>query len=103
MELESDSEKDKEKKLSFTIPQIHPKNTQSPKLEFEIIQDQRPFQKLEVEIKRELQKSTQDYLEILKKLNILLNSHSITEAQRRDYCKSQRYFMKLYLDKIKNE
>lgn len=91
MELDSDSEKEKERKLSFTIPQIHPQNPNTRN------------QKLKVEIKREPQKSTQEYLEILKKLNILLNSHSITDAQRRDYCKSQRYFMKLYLDSITQE
>jgi len=103
MRSDAESEEEKEKKFSFSIPQIHTQNTKKPQFEFKIKQDQKPNQKLGVEIKREPQKSTQDYLEILKKLNILVNSHSITDAQRRDYCKSQRYFMKLYLDEVNNE
>lgn len=103
MQSDSNPEEEKDDKLSFGIPGVRDLSAKRPKLEFEITKELKKNQKLDFEIKREPQKSTQDYLEILKKLNILLNSHSITEAQRRDYCKSQRYFMKLYLDKVRQE
>jgi len=95
MESNSESEKEKEDKFSFI--------KKKPKLEFHIKKDSKTPKKVNFKLKREPKKSTQDYLEILKKLNTLLNSHSISEAQRRDYCKSQRYFMKLYLDHISGD
>jgi len=103
MESDSNREEEKELSFSFTIPKIKDRKEKNPKLEFEITQELKQNQKIDFEIKREPQKSTQDYLEILKKLNNLLNSHSISEAQRRDYCKSQRYFMKLYLENVKEK
>jgi hypothetical protein len=92
MSINSDSEVEKKekkrKKLSFTIPQ------QS---------SLRPYTKgkINIYIKREPKRTTNEYLAILKQLDILLNSQAITDAQRRDYCKSQRYFMKLYLKKMR--
>jgi hypothetical protein len=78
-------------KLSFTIPQTSSSNKGNNK----------PInpktQKLDVKIKREPKKTADGYLEILKKLDILLNQPFLSEAKRNDYCKSQRYFMKLYL------
>ncbi len=91
MSLDSDFgvEKDEKKKekFSFTIPQTSSSQT--------FLKG-----KIDIKIKREPKRTTQEYLTILKQLNILLNSKSITDAQRRDYCKSQRYFMKLYLKKM---
>jgi hypothetical protein len=101
MQPDPDTEKDKDKIFSFTIPKIQEPVEKKPKLEFQIQNNTQPSQKMDFKIIREPQKSTQDYLEILKKLNILLNSNSISDAKRRDYCKSQRYFMKLYLDEVR--
>ena len=103
MDLNSDSKKKKDPQFSFHIPQIQKETKFKSKLEFEIKKRSQNTQKIDIEIKREPKKSTEEYLEILKKLNILLNSHSITDIQRRDFCKSQRYFMKLYLDQINND
>jgi hypothetical protein len=100
MQPEPDTEEKKDIIFSFTIPKLQDPVEKKPKLEFEIKKNTQPSQKMNFKVIREPQKSTQDYLEILKKLNILLNSRSISDAQRRDYCKSQRYFMKLYLDEV---
>jgi hypothetical protein len=80
--------KDK-KHFSFKIPQFSNSKKNPTKV------------KLDIKIKREPKRTHQEYLAILKRLDILLNSHSISDAQRRDYCKSQRYFMKLYLKKMR--
>ena len=81
-------------KLSFTIPQssntpIKSKHPKNPKRTNKT--------KLDIEIKREPKKTAREYLEILKQLDVLLNQPYLSEAKRNDYCKSQRYFMKLYL------
>lgn len=78
-------------KLSFTIP----KAPQPP-----IQKKSHKKQKLDIEIKREPKKTAQEYLDILKKLDILLNQPCLSEARRNGYCKSQRYFMKLYLNML---
>jgi len=91
MSVHSNSEVEKEekknKKLSFTIPQ----QLSSQKIN---------SGKINIQIKREPKRTPQEYLIILKQLDTLLNSNTISDAQRRDYCKSQRYFMKLYLKKM---
>ncbi|TXT65424.1 MAG: hypothetical protein BAJALOKI1v1_430015 [Promethearchaeota archaeon] len=93
MLVDSDSSSEKKekrpKKLEFIIPQD---NASKP----------HTTAKISIRIKREPKRTTQEYLKILKILNSLLSNPSISEAQRRDYCKSQRYFMKLYLKQIQN-
>lgn len=71
-------------KFSFTFNAEHSGFTQKKE----------PFH---VEIKREPKKTPREYLQILKQLDMLLRRPGLSEARRNDYCKSQRYFMKLYL------
>ena len=59
--------------------------------------------KIEIIIKPEAEKTTQDYLEILKKLKNMLLNPTLTNEQRKDFCKTQRYFMKLYLKEVKKD
>ncbi|MBD3196033.1 MAG: hypothetical protein GF317_13325 [Candidatus Lokiarchaeota archaeon] len=86
MEFEVDSNRSK-KRIDFLIkkPQTHKKKETNL---------------LNINIKRKPMKSTQDYLEILQTINKVLSEYSLSESQRLDFCKSQRYFMKLYLNKI---
>ena len=45
-----------------------------------------------------------DNLAILEEINeILHNCTTLTENQKLDYCKSQRYFMKLYLKEVNRD
>jgi hypothetical protein len=45
-----------------------------------------------------------DNLEIIKDLQkIIQNCSNLSEKEIWDYCQSQRYFMKLYLQKLNNE
>jgi hypothetical protein len=96
MEKDSDISAKEEKpsklhKLSFNIPNGSKSRHQST------IPKEPNKKKFDLEIKRGPKKSAKEYLEILRKLDILLNQPLLSEAKRNDYCKSQRYFMKLYL------
>ncbi len=71
-------------------------NLEIPKLDRDT-----PRNKIDVVIKREPKKSTKDYLEILEKIRLILTNSSLSDVQRADFCKSQRYFMKLYLEEVK--
>ncbi|TFF97615.1 MAG: hypothetical protein EU541_07995 [Promethearchaeota archaeon] len=96
MEKDSDisvkeEEHSKFNKLSFKIPESRRENCHDSE------------NKINIKIKREPKKSAREYLDILKKLDILLNQPFISEAKRNDYCKSQRYFMKLYLKLLEEQ
>lgn len=78
------------------VPDKFKFNLEIPKLDSDI-----PRNKIDVVIKREPRKSTKDYLEILEKLRLILTNSSLTNVQQADFCKSQRYFMKLYLEEVK--
>ena len=56
---------------------------------------------LPIYMKQNLGGNQSENLLILRKLHkILQNSQNLTDEQKLDYCKSERYFMKLYLKEI---
>jgi hypothetical protein len=83
-----------------TIRPRHNEDFKTVLLSNEISPPEELYNKSET-LKQRYKEISEENLDIIKSIHaILVNCSNLTQQQKGDYCKSERYFMKLYLKKF---